>query len=64
MYIYIYIPYISGFLLVNLVFFGLGTILTTFWYEMEDFGETGPESETSGRDLAPGKGLGGRWADI
>ena len=45
-------------------FFRLGTILTTVWYEIEDFGETRPESETSGRDLAPGKGLGGRWADI
>ena len=45
-------------------FFGLGTILTTFWYEIEDFGETRPDSETSGRDLAPGKGLGGRLADI
>ena len=51
-------------LLVNLGFLGLGTILTTFWSEMEDFGTMGPDSETSGRDLACGKGLGGRWAYI
>ena len=56
--------HLATFLLVNLGFLGLGTILTTFWSEMEDFGTMGPDSETSGRDLAYGKGLGGGWAYI
>ena len=34
---------------------GLGGILDTFWYGTEDFGETGPEMEIPGSDLAFGR---------
>ena len=40
----------------NLEKSGLGGILDTFWYRTEDFGETGPEMEIPGRDLAFGRG--------
>ena len=54
----------AGVLSVNLDFFELGTLFTIFECEMKDCGIWGPESETSGRDLACGNGLGGTWAYI
>ena len=45
----------SGCLLVNLTKSGLGGILDTFWYGTEDLGETGPEMEIPGSDLAFGR---------
>ena len=35
---------------------GLGEIFDTFWYGTENFGESGPEMEIPGRDLAFGRG--------
>ena len=45
-----------GLLLVNLGKLGVGGSFGTFWYGTEDFGETGPEIEIPGRDLAFGRG--------
>ena len=53
-----------GFLLVNLGKFGLGSFFDTFWYGMEDFEETGPDMEISGRNLDFGRGVDGRSLEI
>ena len=40
----------------NLEKLRLAGISDTFWYGTENFGETGPEMEIPGRDLAFGRG--------
>ena len=48
----------------NLGNFGLGIFFDTFWYGMEDFEETGPDMEISGRNLDFRRGVGGRSLEI